>query len=77
MSLSGSKITWQGHTLLVVKFMYLSSPTFPRRSTAKVGEEGAGPGDAPRRIELSAVCELIGRDSSFGMHRVNGDKEKQ
>lgn len=76
-SLSGSKITWQGNTLLVVKFVYLSSTTFLRGSTAKVGEQRAGPEDPPRRIELSVLCELIGRDSSCRRHMVNGDKEKQ
>lgn len=75
--LSGSKITWQGNTLLAVKFMYLCSTTFLRMSMTKVGEERAGPEDAPRRIELSALHELIGRDSSFRRHMVNGDKEKQ
>lgn len=57
--------------------MYLFSTIFLRRSTAKAGEERAAPEDLPRRIELSALCKLIGRDNSFRMYMVNGDKEKQ
>ena len=30
--------------------------------------------DPPRRIELSALFKLIGKDNSFRMHIVNGDK---
>lgn len=77
MSLLGSEITWQGNALLVVKVMHLFSTIFLRRSTAEVGEERAGAEDPPRRIELSALCELIGRDNSFRMHMVSEDKEKQ
>lgn len=51
---------------------------FPHHLPQKEHSKGwRGPEDAPRRIELSAVCELIGKDSSFRMHRVNGDEEKQ
>lgn len=50
------------------------STIFLRRSTANIGEEGEGLEDPPRRIELSALFKLIGRDNSFRMHIVNGDE---
>lgn len=39
----------------------------------EAGKEGEGLEDPPRRIELSALFKLIGRDNSFRMHIVNGD----
>ncbi|KAJ7413038.1 hypothetical protein BTVI_44327 [Pitangus sulphuratus] len=50
---------------------HLSTTSFQK---AKVGGERAGLEDPPRRIELSALLKLIGRDNIFGMHIVNGDK---
>lgn len=39
----------------------------------EAGEEREGLEDPPRRIELSALFKLIGRDNSFRKHIVNGD----
>jgi len=43
-------------------------------STVKAGEEREELEDPPRRIELSALFKLIGRDNRLRMHTVNGDK---
>ena len=60
-----------------MKFIYLfsfCSSIFLRMSTVKAGEEREELEDPPRRIELSALFKLIGRDNRLRMHTVNGDK---